>query len=313
MTFAIKEEALHGAIETTYDTAETIVATDVLEVENLNPNPAESARIIERNIVRSSLAPQPHDYGGSLFGFSFDAELKGSGAAGTAPRVGRFLRACGMSETIVVSTSVTYQPESTTSLHDSLTLEYTEGPNLRVVTGCRGTVAVNVEAGGRIMASFQFIGHIDSETQAAGFAQTAETTTPPIFLGAAFSAGGYATPISKLAVDIGNTMSIAPNPNTSDGFGVIRIGARKIAGSFDPEAQGISTKDYIGEFRNATDIAIQTGVIGSVAGNRVAISMPRTRYMAPSSAEREALRIYEIPFGAYETVAGDDDLAIQFT
>ncbi len=109
MTFAIKEEALWAAIEATYNTEETIVATDVLEVENLQANPAESIKIIERNIVQQSLAGQPVQYGGSLFGFSFDVEYKGGGAAGTASRMSRLLSACACKETIVASTSVTHE------------------------------------------------------------------------------------------------------------------------------------------------------------------------------------------------------------
>ena len=313
MSFAIKEEALFAAEEVTYGTAVTAVATDALEVENLQPNPAESARIIERNIVRASLSPQPHQYGGSLFGFTFDAELKGGGSLGVAPRVGRLLKACGLKETIVASTSVTYEPESDLSLHDSVTLTFKEGPNLRVIAGCRGNFSLSIDAAQRIMGSFTFIGKIDSEAEAAAPASTIETTLPPVFRGANFVANAIATPIGNFSVDLSNTMAIAPNPNDSEGFGDIRISARALQGSFDPEAQAIGTQDLIGDFRAATEFAVNTGVLGSTAGNRVAISMPRCQYVNPAPGDREALRTYEMSFRAVDTVTGDDDIAIQFT
>ncbi len=313
MTFAIKEEALWAAIEAVYNTEEAIAGTDVLEVENLQANPTESVKIIERNIVRSSLAPQVHQYGGSLFGFSFDAEFKGGGTAGTASRMSRLLRACGMTETIVASTSVTHEPESDTSLHDSLTFFYREGPNMRKVTGARGNAVLNVDAGGRFMFSFTFIGHISEEVAEAAPAETPETTAPPIFRGATFTTKAIATAIGKISVDLGNTMSIAPDPNSADSFGAIRIGARKITGSFDPEAQSIATHDFIGDLRAATEFALATGVLGTAAGNRIAVSLPRCQYGNIAPGDREALRVYEASFSAVPTTSGDDDVAFQQT
>ena len=312
MSFAVKEESLHAAIEATYNTSVAITATDAIEVEELSWTPDESARIIERMIVNNSLAPLPHQYGGSLVGFQFSAELKGSGVLGTAPRVGRLLRACAMSETIVAGTSVTYQPESSLSDHDSLTIQYQEGPNRRLASGVRGNVSVGIDTGGRIMASFTMIGHIASDTQSAGVAQTFETTLPPIFRGANFRVAGVATPIGKLAFDLSNTMGIAPNPNTADGFGQIRVTSRKVTGSFDPEAKAINTQDFIGSYRGATEFTLATGTIGSVAGNRVAISFPRCQYTKPGPGERESMRIYEMSYSAFPTANGDDDVAIQF-
>lgn len=312
MTIAVKQQALWAAVETTYNTLATIAGTDVVEVENLKPNPTQALRIIERAIIRNSLAPDKHKYAGSLFGFSFDCEVKGGGTAGTAPRIGRLFLACGMKETIVASTSVTYEPESDTSLHDSLSFVYKEGPNLRKVTGCRGTVSMAAESGGRVMASFTFIGHIESEAEASAPSQTPETTTPPIFIGADVQAGATAITIGRLQVDLGNTTSPAPDPNADDGFGEVRVPARKVVGSFDPEALGISTKDFIGELRNSTEFAVQTGVLGTTAGNQVAISLPVCLYSSQAHGEREALLIYEMGFGAYPD-SGDDDVAIQFT
>lgn len=313
MTFAIKEEAIWAAIEASYNVEEAIAATDVLEVENLQANPAESIKIIERNIVRSSLAPQVHQYGGSLFGFSFDVEFKGGGTAGTPSRMSRLLRACGMTETIVASTSVTHEPESDTSLHDSLTFFYREGPNMRKITGARGTPVLNVDAGGRFMFSLTFIGHISDEVVEAAPAETPETTAPPVFRGATFTAKAITTAIGKLSVDLGNTMSIAPDPNSADSFGEIRIGARKVSGSFDPEAQSIAVHDFIGDLRAATEFALATGVLGTVAGNRIAVSLPRCQYVNIAPGDREALRVYEASFSAYPTTAGDDDVAFQQT
>ena len=219
-----------------------------------------------------------------------------------------------MKETIVASTSVTHEPESDTTMHDSLTMFYREGPNMRKITGARGTAVLNVDAGGRFIFGFTFIGHIAEEVAEAAPAETPETTAPPVFRGATFTAKAISTAIGKLSVDLGNTMSISPDPNSPDSFGEIRIGARKVAGSFDPEAQSIAVHDFIGDLRGATEFAIATGVLGPAAGNLVSLSLPRCQYMNIAPGDREAVRVYEASFGAFpSSTPGDDDVAFQQT
>ena len=62
-------------------------------------------------------------------------ELAGSGTAGTAPRYGALLQACGLSETIVASTSVTYAPVS--SAFSSATIYFNNDGIRHILTGCR--------------------------------------------------------------------------------------------------------------------------------------------------------------------------------
>lgn len=312
-SFAVSNRGIWAAIEATYRTGESIVAGDAIEVENLNFSPLESAKIVQRAIIRNSLAPDVGQYGGSLFGFTFDVEVKGSGTAGTAPRFGRLLQACGYKETIVAVTSVTYEPESDIDSHDSLTIWLKEGGNLRKIVGCRGSFTGVAEAGGRCLLSFTFIGHISSEAEAAAPSSTFETTAPPIFKGATFQADAVTTPIGSLSFSSGNVVAAAPDPNQSDSFGVIRVTGRAVTGSFDPESQAIGDQDPIGDARAATEFAIATGVIGSTAGNRWQISLPRCQYQNVSPGDRDAIQIYDAAFAAFPTSSGDDDLAIALT
>jgi hypothetical protein len=72
-------------------------------------------------------------------------ELAGSGTAGTAPAYGSILKACGFSETIVASTSVTYAPVS--SSFSSVTIYYNVDGVRHKLTGCRGTFTLNGTVG----------------------------------------------------------------------------------------------------------------------------------------------------------------------
>lgn len=313
MTIAKKETAIWVQVQSAVGAIATITATDVLQAMSLQANPAESARIVERLIIQNSLAPEPSQYGGSLFGFTFEVELKGSGTAGTAPRIGRLLRACGMAETVVASTSVTYQPSSDVPNHDVVTIFYREGPNLRKIIDCRGNCSFTFETGGLLKANFTMMGRISSEAVEAAPAQTVEATRGPVFIGADFQSDADTAAIASLSIDLGNTMSIAPDPNDANGYGEIRVTERKIAGSFDPEANSIAVKDWVGEFRAASLFAVQTGVIGPTAGNQVSVSMPQCQFQNVAEGDRAALLVYDMTYGAFPTSAGDDDLAIQFT
>jgi hypothetical protein len=72
-----------------------------------------SSRMFQRNPVRASLAKLAPMYAGTLITVSGKVEIKGSGAAGTAPEIAPLLRGAASSRDIVGGTSVTYKPTST--------------------------------------------------------------------------------------------------------------------------------------------------------------------------------------------------------
>lgn len=312
MGYSTRQRAVFAAIEAAVGTAETLAGTDVVQVQNLRYNPIENLEFQEREIIRSSLQPEQGVYTGALGGLSFDVELKGSGSAGTAPRLGRLLRACGCQETIVASTSVTYTPDSDLDAHDAITLGYRDGDNWRVLTGCRGTFSINMTARKTALISFQFKGHIDSEDEDTAPTASAEATVPPAFIGASFTMASVAYPITALTLDVGNTVEAADDPNQTDGFGEVRVTERNSRGTVNPEAQPIDTKDFIGVLRAGDTEAIATGVIGPDAGNRWAVSFPAAYYREISEEERQGLAAYAIGLGLKES-SGDDEFSLQFT
>lgn len=312
MTISTREQAIYAKIESTPGTYDAPAGSDAIEVANLKVNPAENLRWIERPIIRASLNPQQGLYGGALMGFEFDVELKGSGTAGTAPRWGRLALGCGMQETVVAVTSVTYTPESTLTDHESLSIGYRAGGVYRTAKGCRGTVSLRMAAGEPAMLSFKLVGHINSEADASAPTATYETTRPPPFVGATFTIGSFASAIAELSIDLQNNVAISPDPNGTDGYGEVRVTARNTSGKVNPEAKLIATKDWIGIFRANTTQAIATGVIGGTAGNRWAVSAPAAYIRNPPFGERDELLTHELELGFSES-SGDDEIAIALT
>jgi hypothetical protein len=76
----------------------------------------EDVDMEELNLQSSSLSPFPAVAGGGFARMTFETPLKGSGVAGTPPEISALFRACGLCETTVGGTSVTYAPASAVSL-----------------------------------------------------------------------------------------------------------------------------------------------------------------------------------------------------
>lgn len=303
----VKREVVALAIESTYNTEEAPDANDVILVENVDFS-YEGVRMHERAPVKSTLGKEQSVYAGSLAKLSFSAELKGSGAAGTAPEIGNALRACGMGETVVASTSVTYAPVSASV--ESATIYYYQDGRLQKMTGCRGTVELSLSVDSSIMANFEFTGHDLGDSDVTLLAGNYDTAVPPPFINASFSVGAYGAVISSLQLSLGNEIATPPDANASDGYSEVLIVDRDVNGSFDPEHTLKGIQDWIADWKTGAQKNITTGVIGSIAGNRIALTIPTAYYREIGQEDRESRRTLAIPFGA----TGDDSaMSLVFT
>lgn len=306
----VSREVILAKLETTYNQdAMPDPATDAILVEN----PAWSnagLRMNERTPVKTTMGKAQSYYGGHLRSVTFDVEMKGSGAAGTAPEIGPLLQACAMEETVVDLTSVTYAPVS--SNHQSVTIYYYQDGLLRKMTGCRGNVSFNMETGLVGKASFTFTGHDAGTSDAPLVTPTYNSTTAPNLVSVPFSFGSYPAAISKLSFDMTNQVQTPSVISAPDGFGDVVITGRDVTGSFDPEATLKATQDWEMMLMDGTQNALDTGVIGDTAGNQYQIQMPVAYMRDLSPGDKSGVRIYEVPFGATET-AGDDEVSIIFS
>ena len=300
---AVKIQTAHGTAATPSPTSEAVLCS------NLSFSYVDS-RMLDRNIVKNTKGKLAQVYGGSLGQVTFDVELKGSGTAGAGPEIAACLVACGMAETIVASTSATYTPA--TANQQYATIYFYQDGVLRSLEDAVGTFSLNLEAGSFGTASFTFTGHLGTPSDTA-FPSTAYDASVPVpVIGGAFTIGGYSASITKLAIDRGNNIVKPASYSASDGYGQIRILDWDCTGSFDPSAELLATKDYVDQWASGTALALASGTIGSTAGNRYAITMPAVSYRSVAYGEREAIRTYEVGFGAAE-VSGDDELSIAFT
>lgn len=306
----VSREAVLGKIQTAHGSPATLsAATDAILVES----PAWSyvdARMLPRPVRKATLGPLAQVYAGSLVQLTFNAYIKGSGVAGTPPDLAHFLVACGMAETITPATSVAYSLASIG--HQYITLEYYQDGKRKRMVDAIGNVSGQADAGAFGMLSFTFVGHEDTEIDAAFPSISTDATVPVPYINRPFSIGGYGADISKLAFDLGNDIKKPASVATADGYGQLRIGDRDIAGSFDPLDVLLATHDFVDQWKSGAAMALDTGVVGSTAGNRWQIAMPAVSYRSVGQAERESVRALEMAYGSHES-AGDDQFTITFT
>ena len=100
MALLTRKRLLLAEIESTYGTDPSPGAADAVLVRDLNITPAQSD-VVNRDLVRPYLGASEQLLANTRVECTFSVELAGSGAAGTAPRFGSVLKACGLAETAV--------------------------------------------------------------------------------------------------------------------------------------------------------------------------------------------------------------------
>lgn len=298
---AIAEESIEG-------TAESIAASDAILVYNPVFTPGIERH--ERYPVRGDVSPMNRISGRRQATISFSVEIKGSGAAGTAPEWGKCLEGCKMEETVVEGTSVTYTPLS--SEDPSFTVGFYEDGVLYKIWGARGTFNIDLNAGQAGMINFTFTGADFSVTDAALLSgMSYDSTVPPAFLDASLSVHGYSAVCAALRLDIGNQVTLRESVNAESGYLSAFIPKRLPQGSLDPEMVKVATEDFFGEWRSGTEGAL-TATIGATAGNICTITAPKLAYREISMADRESIRTLGLNFDLNAN-SGDDELSIAFT
>ena len=307
-----KRSVMLAKDEANYGTGSAPVAgTDAILIEDLNWAFA-NARMHQRKPVRASLALLKPVYAGALLTISGKCEIKGAGAAGSPPEIAPLLRASGWAETISSGTSVTYKPTSTQSAHKSSTMFFYDDGLLLQMTGARGKCTFDLQVGMPAMASFEFTGHYVSVTDVALPAATYDSVVPPMLVNVPFQCDSYAAIISKLAFDLGIELSIPENIAAADGYGEVQITGRNPTGSFNPLRVPVATKNFISQWQSGAAMALQTGTIGSSAGNRLAVTMPAITYSEVARGNQQNVGTYELKFAAAEGT-GDDEVSLVFT
>lgn len=297
---AAKLETTEG-IDATPDAATE--AVQVLELEI-----AVDTDEVEREIAVPWLGSLPVVYSRRQMTFNFGVELAGSGTAGTAPAWGKFVQACGFSQTVVGST-VVYSPIS--SGFPSLTMKGNQDGVQYVGLGCRGSFEISCEVGEIPRIDFEFMGAYVSPADVALATPTYTNQAVPI----TFASGntvdatldGYAFCISEFSADLSNEMSYRELVGCAKSN---KITERAVEGEIMVERPDtLALKNLYPKIEAHTTVPLAF-THGTVAGNRVTIEMPTLQLNFPEADDDDGILMHNYDFRAIPVAPGNNELKI---
>ena len=289
--------------ESSYGTDPTPTATDVVLVRDLSITP-QSSDVVSRDVVRPFLGAFQQLLANTSVEVTFSVELAGSGAAGTAPRYGAALKACGLSETVSSGTSVTYAPVS--SSFSSVTIHYNTDGVRHKITGARGSFTINASVGEIPTIEFSFQGIYNAPDDSALPSVTyGNQATPLIFKNgntSGFQLLSHAGSLMSVSMDCGNELAYR---ELVGGTKEVLLVNRSSSGSVSLEAVALSSKDFF-----AAALAETTGNLqflhGTAAGNKVQFTSSKVDIGDVSYGEEDGIQMLEIPYTLVPSAAGDE-------
>ena len=311
MALLSRKRLILAKSETTYGQDSTPTgSSDAVLVRNLEITPVQ-ADVVSRDLVRPYYGNSDQLLANTRVECTFEVELAGSGTAGTAPRFGALLKACGLSETVVASTSVTYAPVS--SSFSSVTIYYNVDGVLHKVTGARGNVEMTCQIAQIPVLKFTMTGIYNAPTDTAQPSVTySNQATPLIFKNgntSAFQFFSYSGAFSQVSLNLANSIVYR---ELVGGTKEAVFTDRKPSGTVMLEAPTIAAKDFF-SLAAGTSTGNLTFLHGTTAGNRVTFTASQVDIAQPAYADDNGVQMLSVPYVALPTTAGNDELSLAFT
>lgn len=296
--------AMLHKLEATYGTDAAPLAANGIVATNITFTPFQ-AEEVSRDLFLPYMGNQGVVLAAVHGRIEFDVEIAGAGAAGTVPRYGSLLRACGMSETVTAATSVEY--EIIEDAVESGTLYFNSDGVQHVFLGSQCNVALTFTPKQIPKYRFSVVGLLGEIEDAAMPAVTMAGWITPLIVNKAnttLQLHGGGSVAESLSVDLGNTLT----PRFLIGDERIMISDRKSTGSAVVEARHLAEINY---FQRALDRTRDDLILvhGTVAGNIVEVTGPAVELGSPTQGQTDGIINYTIPL-SFCPVAGMDELKI---
>lgn len=297
--------------ETTYATDSTpLVGANAILTRNFSAKPIEGDRL-ERPLDRGTYGANPSATSNERQTRSFEVELAGSGAAGTAPRWMELLEACGMAAPVLTAATKAEQKFAlVNAVKSSGTMYDWVGNQLRKGVGTRGTFSLDFTAGAYPFLQFNMTSLIPAATPysvsapgAADFSAwqgplEVNTDNTAVLL------DSYGVIMRSLRLDAG----VQANIRNLVGSRSVNVGNHAVTGSMVIEAPSIAVKDFIQTLRVGSLVPLSV-IHGTVAGNIIELAAPKLQITDITESVEDDKLMWTLAITA--TVdAGADDLVI---
>ena len=285
-------------------------SANYVQVIDLNIEPIVSDEV-SRDLIRPYMGNYEVIPANTRVNVTFDVEMAGSGSAGTAPKYGAILKACGLSETVVSSTSVTYAPVTTPS--DSVTLFVNYDGIRHKVTGARGTFSLNCEVNNIPRISFSLTGIFNAPTDTALPTVTVSNQASPLIFKngstSNFAIFGFAAALQSWNLDFNNEVIYR---ELVGGTKEVLITDRRPSGTAVIENPALSAHNFFTDY-TGTSTGTNTWLHGTVAGNKVTVSCPQTDLGQPTYEESDGITMLSLPFMATPTASANNEFSLVYT
>ena len=306
-----RKRSILAKAESSYGSAPTPTGSaNYVQVIDLNIEPIVSDEV-SRDLIRPYMGNYEVIPANTRVNVTFDVEMSGSGSAGTAPKYGAILKACGLSETVVSSTSVTYAPVTTPS--DSVTLFVNYDGIRHKVTGARGTFSLNCEVNNIPRISFSLTGIFNAPTDTALPTVTVSNQASPLIFKngstSNFAIFGFAAALQSWNLDFNNEVIYR---ELVGGTKEVLITDRRPSGTAVIESPALSAHNFFTDY-TGTSTGTNTWLHGTVAGNKVTVSCPQTDLGQPTYEESDGITMLSLPFMATPTASANNEFSLVYT
>jgi hypothetical protein len=304
---------LLAAIESPYGTSANPGGTAAIMVnDDLQITPLDADEL-ERTTLQPHFGTRRKFPINQKVQFSFSVDVAGSGVAGTAPKWGRLLQACGFGETVVASTSVTYNLKTDNADIAGLTMDVRMDGQKHLATGCRGSAQLMGKVGEFFRVMFNMTGIYAAPTDAALPTATFGNHVDPLHVSNVNT--------TNLLVNSWNGACLSEfdfNLNNSTTYRElvgctkqVQINNRQANGKIVVESPSLSAYNA---FTAATTSAIGTVSFSHAdsAGGSCAVTA-RCNFGAPTYTDMDNITMIDVPVGLVPSTAGNDELTLVFT
>ena len=236
------------------------------------------------------------------------------------PPAGDLLRACGLLETFVTSNAAgvpeySYAPAGRVQSQASQNIiAHIDGYDHRIL-GAMGNVNMLFVAATPVVAEWNFRGLLSTEaTTVRGQPVGLPSATPQRWVGSgSVFVQSLNAVIENLSFNTGNRVYEQKASIALSGSGIFRvlITERAPGGSYDPEATGVTSFDFINAWRSSSG-AVLFAQAGVAQGNRLTLVCSQAINNALTRQDKEGLAVFGIDWQAYERL-GDDQFVIKFS
>lgn len=300
-----KAESSYGVVPDPAPAGSDAVLVSGLEVEPLQ------LELKDRELIQGYMGNSAQVVSQKTVGVKFSVELAGSGTAGTAPRWGCLMKACGFSETVVADTSVTYAPVS--SSFSSTALDFRNDGIKHLILGVRGNVAIEMSAGEIPKLNFDFIGIYAAPSATSNPTATFTGQATPVAVNAdnttSVSVHSYSACMNAFSLDMGNNTIFRQLAGCTK---QVMITDRAPSGELTIELPALGTKDFYSIAAAQTAGSI-SWVHGGTAGNIATLTMSNCAFDSPTLEDGDGIQHIKLPFRPLPSGSGNNEVSLALT